>query len=240
MDIKKIKMESKQFIQSAGNQALQNLGTGKPEKGMQSADNNEGNAASPAKDAKNVLLEPININESSLTPMKTEAEPQTRQIHKKSMKKVLQPLHKQLFKPKALSQNLRNDAQNSLEWTLYRKRHCLSKKTRIFICKGYGSFKKALFERGWHENTDFNSTVFHLKFVVKRDHIFSKGIGRPNIGSYDGAGGELLDFQIVNHFSNNNLLTSKVGLCASLKNLVLWTNNTMENFFPKCFTITKS
>lgn len=155
------------------------------------------------------------------------------------MKKVLQPLHKPIIKPKALSQNLRNDAQNSLDWTLYRKRHCLSKKTKIFICKGYGSFKRALFERGWHENTDFNSPVFHLKFVVKRDHIFSRSF-KPNICSYDGVGGELQDFQIVNHFSNNNLLTSKVGLCASLKNLVLWTNESMDNFFPKCFTISKS
>jgi len=31
-----------------------------------------------------------------------------------------------------------------------------------------------------------------------------------------------------------------VGLCSSLKNLVLWTNSSMEQFFPKCFTITKS
>jgi hypothetical protein len=39
-------------------------------------------------------------------------------------------------------------------WDLYRKRHNLNKKTRIFICKEYRSFKKALIERGWHENTD--------------------------------------------------------------------------------------
>jgi len=44
---------------------------------------------------------------------------------------------------------------------------------------------------------------------------------------------------MVNHFSNNNLLTSKVGLCQSLKNLTWWTNDTMDNFFPKCFSLSK-
>ena len=76
---------------------------------------------------------------------------------------------------------------------MYRKRHCLGKKTKIFICRGYGSFKKALFERGWHENTDVNSTVFHLKFMVRRDEIFSKGV-KSNVCSYDGVGNELQDF----------------------------------------------
>ena len=55
---------------------------------------------------------------------------------------------------------------------LYRKKHNLSKKTKIFICKGYHTFKKALLERGWHENTDFHSSIFHLKFTVKRDSLF--------------------------------------------------------------------
>ena len=43
----------------------------------------------------------------------------------------------------------------------------------------------------------------------------------------------------MNHFSNNNLLTSKVGLAASLKNLTWWTNDTMDSFFPKCFVLSK-
>ena len=50
---------------------------------------------------------------------------------------------------------------------------------------------------------------------------------------------KLQDFQIVNHFINNSLLTSKVGLCNSLKNLTWWTNNSMDNFFPKCYVLTK-
>lgn len=122
-----------------------------------------------------------------------------------------------------------------MEWAMYRKRFSLDRKTKIFICKQYFSFKKALLERGWHENTDFNSPVFHLKFTIKRDSIF--GIAQQ-LGQ-DGPIHELHDFQIVNHFSNNNLLTSKVGLCLSLKNLTWWTNDTMDSFFPKCFCLSK-
>lgn len=51
--------------------------------------------------------------------------------------------------------------------------------------------------------------------MVRRDDIFL------NNGNRD-VNRDLHDFQIVNHFSNNNLLTTKVGLCTSLKNLNLW------------------
>ena len=66
----------------------------------------------------------------------------------------------------------KSDIENSIDWILYRKKHCLDKKVKIFICWGYASFKKALLQRGWHENTDFNSNVFHLKFAVKKDDIY--------------------------------------------------------------------
>lgn len=66
----------------------------------------------------------------------------------------------------------KHDIENSIDWILYRKKHNLDKKTKIFICWGYVSFKKALLERGWHENTDLNSSVFHMKFAVKKDDIY--------------------------------------------------------------------
>ena len=64
-------MESKQFIQSAGSRAIQSLGTVKPEKGAPSAENAEVGGGSPMKDPKNVLLEPIQMAEPNLTPIKT-------------------------------------------------------------------------------------------------------------------------------------------------------------------------
>ena len=38
----------------------------------------------------------------------------------------------------------KTEVENSPEWALYRKKHGLDKKVKIFICKQYGSFKKAL------------------------------------------------------------------------------------------------
>lgn len=123
---------------------------------------------------------------------------------------------------------------------MYRRRFGLDKKTKIFICKQYFSFKKALLERGWHENPDFNSTVFHLKFTVKRDSIYGTCVSQQNNENYvQSFDNNLHDFQIVNHFSNNNVLTSKVGLTASLKNLTWWTNDSMDSFYPKCFILSK-
>jgi hypothetical protein len=50
-----------------------------------------------------------------------------------------------------------NDVRDSTEWEFYRKKHGLSKSTKIFICRGYHQFKQALIDRGWHENTEFYS-----------------------------------------------------------------------------------
>ena len=71
-----------------------------------------------------------------------------------------------------------------IEWVLFRKHHGIDRKTKIFICRGYASFKKALLERGWIENPDINSPVFHLKFTVKRDHIL-KHNGQPKHSPYN-------------------------------------------------------
>ena len=58
------------------------------------------------------------------------------------------------------------------DWDLYRKRNNLKKSDKIFICREYVSFKKALKERGWHENKDYESPIFHLKFTVKSRDVF--------------------------------------------------------------------
>ena len=60
----------------------------------------------------------------------------------------------------------------ALEWHLYRRKHNLDKSVKIFICKGYVSLKRELIRRGWHENTSMHSSIFHLKFVVKKEDLF--------------------------------------------------------------------
>ena len=54
----------------------------------------------------------------------------------------------------------------------YKRRNGLKKNDKIFICKGYKAFKKALIERGWHENEDRASPVFHMKFTALGKDIF--------------------------------------------------------------------
>jgi len=100
----------------------------------------------------------------------------------------------------------------------------LANDVKIFIVVGgYGTLRKALVERGWFENPDRNSPVFDLKFAIRSDH--------PE---------PLKDFQITNHFMKNNVITTKVGLCHSLKSLIWWNNVEVDSFFPKCFDLTDS
>ena len=63
------------------------------------------------------------------------------------------------------------------DWNVYRKRNDLAKKNKIFICKEYYHFKKALIKRGWHENTQYESPIFHLKYTVKSKDIFKNQAG---------------------------------------------------------------
>mmetsp|Transcript_5590 Transcript_5590/g.5107 ORF Transcript_5590/g.5107 Transcript_5590/m.5107 type:complete len:126 (+) Transcript_5590:436-813(+) len=44
---------------------------------------------------------------------------------------------------------------------------------------------------------------------------------------------------MVNHFLKNNLITTKVGLTHSLKNLIWWNTVDIDSFFPKSFDLTE-
>lgn len=123
------------------------------------------------------------------------------------------------------------------DWEIYRKKYNLKKKDKIFICKEHYHFKKALKDRGWHENTEYNSPIFHMKITVKARDIYKLQRGTAAYLSGD-AGYELKDFQKVNHFANRSSITTKVGLTESLKSLHLWNNSTtMDSIYPKCFTL---
>jgi len=44
---------------------------------------------------------------------------------------------------------------------------------------------------------------------------------------------------MVNHFGKNNVITTKVGLTQSLKNLIWWNNVDVKTFYPNCFDLTE-
>lgn len=100
-----------------------------------------------------------------------------------------------------MERNLKNSKPPPMvtDWNVYRKRNDLTKKNKIFICKEYYHFKKALLARGWHENTTYESPIFHLKYTVKSKDIFKnqKGTAANMKGDSEFT---LQDFQMVNHF----------------------------------------
>lgn len=72
------------------------------------------------------------------------------------------------------------------------------------------------------QNPNCHSPCFDLKFTLQ-----GRELDYAN----------LLDFQLANHFEKNGVITTKIGLTKSLRNL-LWINDTSEdNFYPKCFDL---
>lgn len=111
------------------------------------------------------------------------------------------------------------------DWKQYRKHHGLAENTKIFIASNaYSTFADALIERGWHHNKNRKSPIFHLKMVVLERETYMCD--------------NLQDWQIVNHFYGNNLITTKTGLQNSLKSLIWWSTVDVNDFFPRCFNMT--
>jgi len=42
---------------------------------------------------------------------------------------------------------------------------------------------------------------------------------------------------LVNHFEKNGVITTKIGLTKSLRNLMWITDTSEDNFYPKCFDL---
>lgn len=47
----------------------------------------------------------------------------------------------------------------------------------------------------------------------------------------------LLDFQMVNHYEKNGVITTKQGLSKTLRNSVWINDKSEDSFFPKCFDL---
>lgn len=101
------------------------------------------------------------------------------------------------------------------------KKHRIDQGTKVFIVSSaYPDIKAALEDRGWIENTDYDSPCYHLKFSLKCKDI-----------DYH----HLEDYQLVNHFEKATNITTKSGLCKSIKNMVWSCHQDPDAYFPKCF-----
>jgi len=113
---------------------------------------------------------------------------------------------------------------NITDMVQWKKRHRIDPEARIYnVNGGYGDIKAALDKRGWIENSDFSSPCFDFKWTLRAKDIDH---------------GNLLENQIVNHFEKNTSITTKVGLCKSLKNLIWFNNVDIDTFYPRCFDLT--
>ena len=109
-------------------------------------------------------------------------------------------------------------AVNVQDWI---KRNKLDPSSKVFIVSpNYPDIKTALENRGWFENPDIDSNCFHFKFTVKGSDL-----------GY----GNLENFQIVNHFEKVANITTKSGLCKSVKNMIWASHESQDSIFPKCF-----
>jgi tubulin monoglycylase TTLL3/8 len=112
---------------------------------------------------------------------------------------------------------------NITDFDRWKKRNKVDPKTKVYICTGgYGTIRKALNDRGWVENKDPKSPWFDLKWTLR-----AKDLDHPNLQSH----------QIVNHFWKSTAITTKVGLCHSLKNLIWFNNVDIDTFYPQCFDL---
>ncbi len=95
--------------------------------------------------------------------------------------------------------------------------------SKVFIIKGgYKDLRQALLDKGWVENLDRHSTFFDLKWTTKVSDI-----------NFD----SLKPGQMVNHFDNNSSLTSKYGLCKSLRSISFTESIDIDKYFPKAYDL---
>jgi hypothetical protein len=111
---------------------------------------------------------------------------------------------------------------NLEEW---KKRNKINKDTKVFICfTGYPDMRKALLNRGWHENHDQDSLFFDFKCSLS-----SKNIEHDKVEK----------IQILNHFENSGEITRKVRLSYNLRNLKWFRDINIDTFFPRSYDISE-
>ena len=95
--------------------------------------------------------------------------------------------------------------------------------TKIYTMTGnYPYLRIAFQKRGWQQNKDPKTPLFNFKWALKGKDI-----------DYESLNGS----QIVNHFEKNAAITTKIGLCHSLKNLIFFQSTDIDDFFPKSYDL---
>jgi hypothetical protein len=126
-------------------------------------------------------------------------------------------------KPKKVKQKKPQFNKNASNYEDWKKKNNIPYAQKVYIVSGgLNDLKKSLDSRGWIENTDQESPFYDFKWAIKsKDVIFS----------------EMEEFQIVNHFTKNTLLTTKSGLAKSLRSVNNFHDVDQDSFFPRCFNL---
>jgi len=112
---------------------------------------------------------------------------------------------------------------NITDLAVWKKKNKIPEDTKVFnVTGGYGDIIKALKHRGWVENKKYSSLCFDFKWTIGTGEI-----------DYT----QLEDFQMVNHYEKNGVITTKVGLCHHLRDLIWYNNVDVDTFYPRCFDL---
>lgn len=110
-----------------------------------------------------------------------------------------------------------------MDFPTWKRKNGVGVNQKVFIVKGgYAELRKTLAEKGWYENEDVWSPYFDFKWTTKIFDIDYMSL-RPH--------------QSVNHFNNNQHLTSKYGITRRLKTLYLSYQIDIDRFYPRCYDL---
>ncbi|CAI2374863.1 unnamed protein product [Moneuplotes crassus] len=124
---------------------------------------------------------------------------------------------------KALPKTIKRVFPHCTDLKTWKKKNRLPQKLKIFkMFGGYQTIKNTLYDKGWIENMDKSSACFDLLWTIKQRDI-----------NFD----TLRDGQVVNHFKNNGVITTKIGLCRNIGKVLNFNNVDVDTFFPKCFAL---
>ncbi|KAG2454764.1 hypothetical protein HYH02_000599 [Chlamydomonas schloesseri] len=123
----------------------------------------------------------------------------------------------------SISSNIPVSLSGYAQW---RQRMKLPEGQRVFCISGTGNhshgIRAGLVARGWYENPEHNSPFFDYKW---------------SSNPLDIAHEQLWPGQTVNHFKNAQCLTTKHGLCHTVREMVWWEAADAATFYPRAYDI---